>query len=309
MSFTFKGASSKTDLASISPMLAQPFFSTDQKTLKAGKYLTTSRKVYYQPKLDGIRCLAGKIEGRVFLYSRNGKPITSMIHIQKELMSILNEGEIWDGELYRTDLDFNEITHLVRPQLPVDGSETMEYHVFDAVVFDKNYDARYINDVKPRIEQYQRRMGVIRTNTHIRSVPTLEVEYDRTEMEKQHDEWVDMGYEGLMIRVISSKGYETKRTNDLIKYKKFVDDDFKIVGYEEGEGKLVNHLGAFILEVMVDGKPQTFKAKPDGEQWRLAQIWKEREEWIGRVVSVKYQGLSKYGIPRFPGIRGIRLEQ
>jgi DNA ligase-1 len=319
MSFTFKGASSKSDLASIQPMLAHPFYGPDQKTMKAGKYLTKNKGVYYQPKLDGIRCIAGMVGGKVYLYSRNGKPITSMVHIQKELMSILNEGEIWDGELYLmgkieedgelVDIDFNYISHLVRPQLPVEGSERVEYHVFDAVVFDKDYATRYINEVVPRIEQHRRTNAIIRTNIHIKSVPTLEVKYDRIAMEKQHDEWVDMGYEGLMIRTISAKGYECKRTNDLIKYKQFVDDDFKIVGYIEGKGKLVNHLGAFILEVIVNGEKKTFKAKPDGEQGRLATIWKEREEWIGRVVIVRYQNLSREGKPRFPGIKGIRLEQ
>jgi len=308
MSFTFKGASSKADLASIQPMLAQPFFGPDGKTLKAGKYLTKGKAVLYQPKLDGIRCIAGKVDGKVFLYSRNGKPITSMVHIQKELMSVLNEGEIWDGELFLMGVEFNDISHFVRPQLPVEGSEKIEYHVFDAVVFDKDFATRYINDVVPRIEQYRRTMVIIRTNIHIKSVPTLEVEFDKVVMDKQHDEWVDIGYEGLMIRIISTKGYEPKRTNDLIKYKLFVDDDFKIVGYEEGKGKLVNHLGAFILESKRnDGK--TFKAKPDGEQGQLAIIWKEREEWLGRKVIVRYQNLSKDQIPRFPIVKGVRLEQ
>jgi len=310
MSFTFKGALSKADLVSIQPMLAHPFYGPDQKTLKAGKYLLKGRGVYFQPKLDGIRCIAGMVGGKVYLYSRNGKPITSMIHIQKELGYILEEGEIWDGELYlmgsHQDIDFNDISHFVRPQLPVEGSERIEYHVFDAVVFDKDYATRYINGVKPRIERYQREMGIIRTHTHLRSVETLEVEFDQKAMEKQHDEWVDMGYEGLMIRIISTKGYECKRTNDLIKYKQFVDDDFEIVGYTEGKGKLINHLGAFILKTKQGAR---FKAKPDGEQGQLALIWKEREEWVGKKVITRYQNLSCDGIPRFPIIKGIRLEQ
>jgi DNA ligase-1 len=310
MSFTFKGASSKSDLASVQPMLAQPFFGPDHKTLKAGKYLTKGQSIYYQPKLDGIRCIAGKVNGKVYLYSRNGKPITSMVHIQKELVSVLNEGEIWDGELFLMGVEFNDISHFVRPQLPVEGSERIEYHVFDAVVFDKDFATRYVNDVVSRIEMYRRTMAIIRTNIHIKSVPTLLVGYDQKAMNDQHDEWVDMGYEGLMIRIVSSKGYEPKRTNDLIKYKLFIDDDFKIVGYEEGKGKLVNHLGAFILEVDVNGESKTFKAKPDGEQGRLAQIWKERDEWIGKKVIVVFQNYSrKYGIPRFPIIKGVRLEQ
>ena len=301
MSFTFKGASSREDLASLSPMLAKRFEEVEKR-------LTKGKKIYLQPKLDGIRCVAGKVEGGIFLYSRNGKPITSMVHIQKELTNLMEDGEIWDGELYRTDLDFNEITHFVRPQLPVEGSERMEFHVFDAVVFDKNFTDRYVNGVSPRIVLHNRSMGIIRTHTHICVVPTIDTLYDRDEMNEQHDKWVDEGYEGLMIRIQSPKGYECKRTSDLLKHKIFQDAEFVVVGYEQGEGKLVNHLGAFLLEVDVNGEKKTFKAKPDGEQGNLARIWKEREEWIGKKVTCSYQNLSKYGIPRFPIVKGIRFD-
>ena len=305
---------SQQTLASIQPMLAQSFLGPNGKS-RAGKYLPQGRKVFYQPKLDGIRCLAGKVEGNVYLHSRNGEPITSMVHIQKELKEMMEDGEIWDGELYRTDLDFNELTHFIRPQLPVEGSERIEFHVFDAVIFDKNFTDRYVNGVSPRIVMYNRQMGIIRTHTHIRVVPTIDTLYDRDEMNKQHDEWVDEGYEGLMIRIQSPKGYECKRTSDLLKHKIFQDAEFVVIGYEQGEGKLVNHLGAFYLSTDSPKPPHHlsdgtgyFKAKPDGKQGNLARIWKERDSWVGKKVCVSYQNLSKYGIPRFPIVKGIRFD-
>ena len=57
-----------------------------------------------QPKLDGVRMLskvfAKKEKGLVSIWSRKGKEITTLSNIQKELNSILKEGESLDGEVY-----------------------------------------------------------------------------------------------------------------------------------------------------------------------------------------------------------------
>ena len=293
MSFTFKGASAKNNLASVSPMLAATFD-------KVERFLRKGKKIYLQPKLDGVRCVAGKIDGVVYLYSRNGKPFGASPHIIQELVTIMNDGEIWDGELFHKDLEFNDISHFVRPHSPVRGGDKIEYHVFDAVVFDKTFEERYLQDVAKRLDEANL--------AHVKSVPTIETTYDKEAMDAQHDQWVQQGYEGLMIRVASTRGYETKRTNDLIKYKLFKDAEFKVVGCEEGKGQLTGHLGAFVLEVEVNGKKETFNAKPDGEHSILARIWKEQDQWIGKMVTCKYQALSQYGIPRFPIVKGIRFD-
>jgi ATP-dependent DNA ligase len=111
------------------------------------------------------------------------------------------------------------------------------------------------------------------------------------------------GYEGAMLR--NSDGlYVNKRSSDLIKVKEMQDDEFDIIGIEEGRGKLAGHVGALVC-ITRDG--QEFKAKPAGATERLREYFLDHGLWRGRQLVVKFQSLTSYGIPRFPV--GLRLKE
>lgn len=278
--------------ADVKPMLAKEFS-------KRERFLTTKQLMWLQPKLDGIRCIARKLDGEVRLFSRNAKSITAVPHINEQLEAIMDDGEIWDGELYHCDLEFNEITALVRTQEPTKGSGVVEYHVFDVVDPTKNFEKRFIEN------------DCLVETSHVKIVPTLDFEYDRNELDRIHDEWVQAGYEGAILRLRTESGYEQKRTSNLLKFKKFMDEEFVIVGYEQGTpgSKLDGCLSAFYLALdCVHPERDKFKAKPDGSHDLLAQLWQDRDRWIGKIVTVTFQNYSKYGVPRFPIIKGLRWE-
>lgn len=302
--------------ADVRPMLAHKY-EDKAHTISKGQM------VYLQPKLDGVRAIAKMIDGEVSLYSRNGKFITAVPHINEELKLCMEEGDIWDGELYHTELEFNEITSLVKTKKPKEESEIIEYHIFDSVVTDKNYYDRHLCWVD---EVDSDDLGIVQL------VPTALIEFSEEVLDQYHDEWVAEGYEGAMIRIQDDPGYQQKRTSNLLKYKKFMDDEFVIVSYEEGTPgtKLDGHLAAFYLEIDSESPPYyidengdihdakhydpqpgdkgAFKAKPDGPQATLKRVWEERDEWLGKVVRVKFQNYSKYGNPRFPVVQGLRWE-
>lgn len=277
--------------ADIRPMLAKSFEDREDK-------LIIGASIYLQPKLDGIRCIAKKENGKVGLFSRNGKPITATPHIAEELKVSMKDGEIWDGELYHPKLEFNEITALTRTKEPTEGSEQIEYHIFD-VVADGTYEKRFATKIFKLPDP-----------SHLKLVEVVPTTYNRQVIDRYHKIWTKQGYEGLIIRLAEQKKYEQKRTSALIKYKTFLDDEFKIVGYEEGTpgSKLDGALSAFILEIKTENGIETFKAKPDGSLEQSKKLWEEREQWIGKKVKTKFQALSKYGIPRFPIIVGLRWE-
>lgn len=279
--------------ADVKPMLAKEFG-------KRERFLEEGQEVFVQPKLDGIRCIAKKFDDRVELFTRNAKPITAVPHIIEQLNDLMDNGDIWDGELYHCDLEFNDITAFVRPSEPAKGGEIVEYHVFDTVDPSRRFEERFIDNEK-----------VVETS-HIKIVPTYHFEYDKDLLEEKHDEWVKLGYEGAIVRLVTDAGYEQKRTSNLLKFKKFMDAEFTIVGYEEGTpgSKLDGCLAAFHLAIECDDPDrETFKAKPDGSHDFLAQLWQDREEWVGKVVTVTFQNYSKYGVPRFPIIKGLRWEE
>jgi len=94
---------------------------------------------YIQPKLDGVRMLVGKHQGKLLMLSRTGKPVKYMDHIAKEL-EWLPEGRFLDGESYNHDITFEEITGMCRTSLESSASEKpleqIQFHVFDT--FDIN---------------------------------------------------------------------------------------------------------------------------------------------------------------------------
>src|SRR5690606_16103633 len=94
------------------------------------------------------------------------------------------------------------------------------------------------------------------------------------------------------------------RTNDLIKVVAYQDDEFTIVGVEEGKGKLKGHVGAFVCET-IEG--QRFKAKLDGDTKLLKKYFENQKSCIGKLLTVKYRGMTtKNNVPRFPVGKAIR---
>jgi len=119
---------------------------------------------------------------------------------------------------------------------------------------------------------------------------------DEDELMVEFNRYLEAGYEGAIARNVDGE-YVYKRSYDLLKIKEFLDSEFQVVGVEEGRGKLAGH--AIFVCQMQDG--QQFRAKLKGEQGLLKQYFDRPDTAIGRMLTVKYQGLTnKNGVPRFP---------
>ena len=107
--------------------------------------------------------------------------------------------------------------------------------------------------------------------------------------------YVENGFEGLMLR--NKNGiYKHGRSYDLQKVKTFLDSEFPVVAIEEGRGKMAGK-AMFVCDA---GNGETFRVKMVGNLEALADYLVEPEKWIGKQLTVKYQGMSAYGQPRFP---------
>lgn len=277
--------------------------------------------VAVQPKLDGHRCIAVieasgafepspsrlsyQVDVSVSLWSRTRKAIKSMPHIVAELRAVFAErlrtGEIsdgtyvTDGELYsHSHRDrFEQLTSLIRPDEPRPGHEVVEYHVYDIV------------SQQPFLERFRTLEHTFDTTKHIRLVET-HIAGNVDQLMSHYDYFRKAGYEGAMARQLHLP-YEHKHSDQLLKLKDFVDSEFKIVGVEEGRGKLRGHVGAFICEVPVGDTMTTCAVKLAGDTSVLAQAWQQPDRWIGKMLTVKYQGRTATGSLRFPV--GLRLRE
>ena len=246
---------------------------------------------YVQPKLDGLRCASFSN----ILQSRNGKIFTSCPHLHRE------ESEILDGELYNHALkdDFNTIISLTRKkklsQDDLDRSKDwIEFHLYD-MPMNEVFSVRY-----KRLEEYYYKHGL--SAKGYRLVPTKQVK-NMEELEAAHLEFLSLGYEGTIIRLdIEGVGYENHRSNQLLKKKDWQDDEFTIVGWEEGVGNRSGTIGKFYLEDPRTGAE--FESNVKGDFEYLKELWEDikmfPDNYKGLSATVKFFRRTPAGIPRFP---------
>ena len=295
------------------PMLAQDFknknrqkevmFSIDESGVGA--------PVFSQPKLDGIRCIAMR-EG---LFTRTGKEITAVPHISEALEPFFEKypNAVLDGELYNHKYkdDFNKIIHLVRKQNLTDehlaeSEEMIQYHIYDAPVIGKGFGGRYnwtekdsFSDRTSILDAQFPNLGLDKEDCLV-LVETIEI-HGKEQLDRCYEDYVDAGYEGQMIRLDGP--YENKRSPRLLKRKDFIDEEYKILGYEEGKGNRVGTIKHFQFESKT-GKP--FNSNVKGTFEYLADLLQNAESLIGKKATVTYFNLAPDGVPRFPYVIAIR---
>jgi len=285
------------------PMLAQDF-KNKNRNKDVYDSLQSETKVFSQPKLDGIRCIATK-DG---LFTRNGKEITAVPHIAKELQKLFVEypDAVLDGELYNHAYkdDFNKIVHLVRKQNLtkehlVESEKMIQYHIYD------------VPQIGTLDEQslYSDRIGMLKTqgvpkklrwSSAIAIVDTTLVK-DEKHLDELYSDYTLAGYEGQMVRIDGP--YENKRSAKLLKRKDFVDEEYTILGYDEGNGNRTGTIRNFLFKNK-NGKEFTSNIKGTFEY--LTELLHKAEGLIGKKATVKYFNLTPDGVPRFPIVIAIR---
>lgn len=224
------------------------------------KYI--SEPFYVQPKLDGVRLLVSK-DG---CFSRTGKRVDGLDHLGDGL----RDGEWLDGEMYARNMTFEQLTSAFKT-----NPTALTFHVFD-----------YFDVTRPDLPFAERQKRV--------TVETILVE-SKDDIGAHHDRFVKQGHEGIMIRDAVSVYEIGKRSNYLLKYKEFRTEEYEIVGVKEGTGREV---GAAIWECRAGN--HTFSAKPEGTLEFRRRLFRDREKYMGKMLTVRFQNLTALGVPRFP---------
>lgn len=280
----------------IKPMLAHTLEFTQ------GKNCSIVFPCFVQPKLDGVRCLVYRTaDGRVVAQSRTGTIFNSVSHITDDFASFFqttHQNIVFDGELYTTNIPFETLAGLIRKQKirPEDKEQlcSIRYHIYDMIDrenCDMPFHLRYtyISEHVPG------------NFPHCVLVSTENVG-SKDKFMQCFQEYIAQGYEGIMARKGMGIYHEDERSSDLLKYKEFQEDEFEIVGFNEGTGRDV---GTVIWDCKTR-EGRVFSVRPSGSL-------EQRREWlncgdncIGQMLTVKFQELTEYGVPRFPVGKAIR---
>ena len=287
-----KSGYSKTQKDAKAGMVDAQFVVGGIEPMLAHKWRDHSAKIQFpafvQPKLDGIRCIAIIKDGSCTLWSRTRKPINSMPHIVAEIERQFagREDCTLDGELYNHDYKdkFEEIVSLVRPDAPKAGHGVVQYHIYDAALNGQMWT------FKQRSTFLAER---IKPNMILVLVDTVVVDQD--EVTAVFTKYRKKGYEGAMIRNTQSL-YENKRSYGLQKIKEFDDAEFEIVGVESGRGRM----SECAIFCCVTKTGDNFNCKMEGSLDALKGFLKNPKSVIGKMLTVRYQGLTNGNVPRFP---------
>ena len=259
------------------------------KPMLAITYDSTLDKFPYwvQPKLDGVRCLIYKKGTDIIFQSRQNTIYEPLEHLLPELSLLFQHmphDVVLDGELYTHGMGFDTIVSMVRrqktkhPQL-----QQLNYTLYDFFTLPKN-TLPYAD----RLHLLNQLMDLPFQSIQI--IPTHEV-FSTKEIDTWLNFYESKQYEGIMIR--GNGIYKDGRSNDLIKYKKFMDDEFQVINHHESKTNIP------IFECKTsDGK--LFSVMMAESMENKQEKMKNITNYHGKWLSVKYQELSKDGIPRFP---------
>lgn len=239
---------------------------------------------FVQPKLDGTRCIGIPGKG---LFSRMRKSFPHMEHIVAELNQ-LPADVILDGELYTNELTFQQIVGLVKRETLREGNAEnqvkIKYHVYDMVsagTFEERYAA-----LTKLLRGHRLR--------HIVIVPTERCASEER-MKAKHNEYVAEGFEGIMLRNPAGL-YKHSRSTDLLKYKEFIDEEFTVVGFTEGDGQ---DKGCVVWICETEEKKR-FQCRPRGTKEERKEMFQNGDAYVGKKLTVRFQEWSDAHIPRFP---------
>lgn len=274
----------------IKPNLADP--PDPQYTLTFPKYASS--------KLDGIRGLTQ--EGTVL--SRSLKPIPNLAIIE-----MLKPFQGLDGELVYGDpadpLCFNKTTSAV---MRIKGSAAnVTYYVFDVLNMEVPYEER-LHDLWRRSFP-----------PFIKVLPQTIIESE-LELTNYYEHMLELGYEGAILRnprAIYRQGRSTSKSQNMLKFKPFMDSEAEVLDVLEGEinnnPTFTNELGRTARSKMQEGMESSgiagkFRVQMGDKIFKIAagktshaeraEIFKNKEKYIGRIATFRHLPIGEKDVPR-----------
>ena len=231
-------------------------------------------------KLDGVRAYW---DGHK-LISRSGKEFAVPAWFVKDFPPFEIDGELWTKRG-----DFENIISIVNRQTPHEGWKAIRYNIFEVPHQQGGLLAR-LEVLKAFLTQHP--------NHYIEIIPQ-KVCRDSQQLKETLEAVDTKGAEGLVVRNPDAL-YIDKRTSSALKVKSFDDDECVITGYTKGEGKFEGIVGALLCQ----WHDKTLKIGSG-----LSEEERKNPPMIDANITFKYNGLTKYGNPKFPVFMRIREEK
>ena len=274
-------------------------------------------KKLIEVKLDGVRVITIVYpDGRVDMFSRNGKELVNFPHIAeqfKKTVSGITEPTIFDGEVMSSS--FQDLMKQVHRKSDVKANDAT-LHLFDYLPLSKFEEGKWEVSQLARSAKLVAYKALWAEETpNIEIVGQEEVDLDSDAGMKRFVEINQLaikgGYEGIMIKDVDAP-YECKRSHAWLKLKPFIEVSLEITNVEEGTGRNIGRLGAFVCSGQDDGKSITVNVGSGFSDDNRIEYWNSCTDLIGKVVEVRADAITQnqdgtYSLrfPRFIRFRGF----
>jgi len=230
-------------------------------------------------KLDGVRAIW---DGKTLRF-RSGQLINAPVWFIEKLPTHALDGELWMGRG-----SFDRVSGATRRMEPVEA----EWRDITYQVYELPEGAGTFSD----------RVAMLNTLVADIGAPWVQV---LTQFNVADDQALQLklqqiafaGGEGLMLHRADA-AWQTGRSEVLLKLKKQMDAEARVIGHLPGKGKYQGMAGALLVEM------------PDGKRFQLGTGLSDEERItppeIGSTVTYRYRDLTPQGLPRFANFLRVR---
>lgn len=269
----------------VNQIIAQPIpakSNSIKPTIQLATIYQESTKIndyWISEKLDGVR---GYWTG-THLFTKQGNIINTPDRYTHNWPNIPLDGELWSNRN-----QFQQIVSCVRKKIPNNNCwKHINFMIFDLPTHSGDFSERLLQMHKI-VQQSQ--------TTNIAVIKQVKVNSNKQLMEKLKTV-VDNQGEGLMLHHQHAY-YKSGRSNELMKLKHYQDAEAIVIGYIQGKGKYQGQLGS--LQVKTS----------EGIIFKIGSGFSDKERItppnIGDIITFKYTGKTKKGVPRFASFMRIR---
>jgi DNA ligase-1 len=264
---------------------------------------------YASRKLDGVRCLAIiDDKGDVNFYSRAGKEFTTLDSLKPSIQKLGLTNMVFDGEVCMVDENGNEDFQGIIKQIKR-KDHTIEkpfYYIFDLLTIKEFSDKESITILSERLETAR---AYVMNDDYIGVLQQILADdmVMETMMEKSKRE----GWEGLMLRKDTT--YKGKRSADILKVKKFYDDEYVVVDLENAinrvivDGKEVEEM--MLKNVVIEHKGSRVQVGSGFSHEQKRYYYENPKEILGKQITVQYfeETQNQHGEHslRFPVVKAV----
>jgi DNA ligase-1 len=296
-----------------------PVFSCQLAHDSNGHEGKVSGRKLIEVKLDGVRVITiAHPDGRVDMFSRNGKELANFPHIKEQLSKIAKRFDkpmVLDGEVMSSS--FQDLMKQVHRKSDVKSDDAI-LNLFDVMAL-SSFENGICNATQTDRSKwlslwYAASQDEIPNITIVgQELVDLDTDQGQTRFKEINAKAIAGGYEGIMIKDPDAK-YECKRSVAWLKLKPFIEVSLEVVAVEEGTGRNIGKLGALVCEGEDNGQRIQVNVGSGFTDSNRDTYWSGRDTLIGNIVEVRADAVTQnqdgtYSLrfPRFLRFRGFEL--